>query len=123
MIFLIAFNLPWLIAWFIFTRPNSDPGLSIPALYLLLVILTVGLLILPLLLVQELRSRWLLTVPLATVNLFWALRWITAFSTSPPYSPDYGHLRSVYVTLMIVSSAIVILLYRISDSTRDRHQG
>ena len=118
--FLIFFNLPWLIAWFILTRPGADRGLAIPALHLLLVILTVGLVILPLLLLRELRNRWLLTTPLAVVNLFWALRWISAFSKAPPYSHSYGQLRLVYIALMLFSSLVVISIYRMTDSTRDR---
>ncbi len=121
-IFLVCFNIPWIAAWFVMSRPEADRGLSIPALYCLLVLLVVGMVILPPLMLRRLRSRWLLIVPLALVNIFWALRWIHAFSTNPPHTPNYSELRLVYIVLMCLSSLIVAVVYRMYDSTRDREE-
>jgi len=117
---LLLFNLPWIASWFTLSRPSIDRGLSVPALYLVLVLSVVGLMILPLVLVTSLRRRWLLIIILGLVNVFWGLRWIYAFAVTDPYDASYAATRLDILCMMVISSVVVLLVYGIADRLPSR---
>lgn len=114
---LLAFllNLPWVYLWWRFSDPGVTRGLSVPALYLLLVIGTVSMVILPLALGGARSKRWLLIVVLGATNLFWCLRWIAVFASTPPDDTDYAASRHSILLLMFISSLVVGILYVLAD--------
>lgn len=114
-------NLPWLVLWWYYSGPDSPRAWSVPALFLLLTLAVVGMVILPLCLGRLPRKRWLLVALLGVTNIYWALRWIEAFALARPGDPDYPTARLAFPALMVISTLVVILGYRLVDHLLARH--
>ena len=114
---------PWLITflvlantflaglWWLFTAPGRDRTISVPALFMLLILGTVSMIILPLIIDGIGRKRWLLIVILGLVNIFWCLRWIDLFAQATPLDHDYPNTRYAVAAMMFVTSLAVIVAY------------
>ena len=109
----LLFNLPWVLLWWYFTQPAGlVRGWTGPALFIVLLLGTLGLVGTPCLLVRGLvRKRWLLITMLLFVNLFWALQWIQSYIVAVPGDATYPSARMMYASMMIIYSAVVCGLY------------
>lgn len=117
---LVLFNLPWLGLWWYFSAPDRQRGLGVLALYMILVICTLSMVLLPLLLGGVARKRWLLILILGLTNLFWALKWIEIFSSTAPMDSAYAAARHAIARLMLLSSLVVVILYQLADRLLSR---
>jgi hypothetical protein len=113
-VILAAVNLPWVVLWWYVSRPSQPAPESVLVLLMLLVVALVGAIVLPALLIRNLfPRRWMLMLVLAAVNLFWCLRWIEAFNRSEPGDPFYRWARFHFLLMILLSSGVVLGLYRL----------
>lgn len=112
---LAAFNIPWPCLWWYFSGPDQPRDLGVPALFMLLILCTIGMVVLPMFLGGSLSRRWLLLLVLGAVNIFWGLRWIEAFATSMPGEATYRAARMAFLLLIAASSLAVGLAYGVAD--------
>ena len=110
-IILAAFNTPWILLWFYFARGAMDRALGVPALLLLLVLCTIGMIVLPIVLGGVPGRRWLLLIMLGIVNVFWGLQWIGVYARYGPGDAAYGRVPLAMLAAMLVSSTVVVLVY------------
>ncbi|MCE9612979.1 MAG: hypothetical protein K8T26_01800 [Lentisphaerae bacterium] len=109
------FNLPWVLLWWHFSSPALERGPSVTALYMILMICTVGMILLPIFLGGLAGKRWLLTLILGFLNLFWCLLWLQVFANTTPADASYAIIRRSIVKLMLLTSLSAVLLYHLSD--------
>jgi hypothetical protein len=119
---LVAFNIPWPLLWWYFSGPNQPRDLGVPALFMLLILCTIGMVVLPMFLGGVLSRRWLLLLTLGAVNVFWGLRWIEVFATSVPGGTAYPAARQSFLLLIAISSVGVGLAYALADRALTRRR-
>lgn len=97
--------------WLFLTRSGGIQHGRVASLYLILMVALLALIVLPLLLWGPHKPRWLLLSCLAVVNLYWGISWIGAYVNNGVGETAYLEQRKLIMTAMLLSSAVVALLY------------
>ena len=109
---LLILGIAWASIWWHFARPAAAAQTNVPALFIILAIGVTAFVAIPCVIFKGLlRKRWLLILMLVFVNIFWCIKWIDIYRTTPPDDPPYAAVRPLLWAAMFLSGILVFALY------------